>query len=93
MVERRDLLADVAAVLDGNTEPVPASEVAAKLRADFPHHREYRKFTKVTLAAALGDRGVPVPSTSNRYPVDPVEVRKALAAEAAVEDVDSSGDV
>lgn len=79
--ERRDLLADVAAVLTGSDE-VPAAQVADALRTAHPRYRPYRGLTKKTLAEALRDRGVEVPTTGNRYPVDPQTVRDALAAAA-----------
>ncbi len=82
--ERRDLLADVAAVLDSYAEPVNAADVAVLLRTAYPHHRDYQKLTKSALAERLRDRGVEVPTTRNLYPVDPSKVRQAHAAEVGV---------
>jgi S-DNA-T family DNA segregation ATPase FtsK/SpoIIIE len=64
-VERRDLLADVAAVLDGD-EPVPVAELPPRLRQ---------------LAPVVLDEeyGYQVPSTDNRWPVNPQAVRAILA--------------
>lgn len=86
----RDLLTDTAAVLADHTEPVPAADVIGMLRGEFQHHRPYRELTKATLAEQLGRRGVRVPSTGNRYPVDPHAVRTALAAEQASDGTDGT---
>ncbi|WP_052373136.1 hypothetical protein [Amycolatopsis taiwanensis] len=83
--EKRDLLEDVAEVL-GKGDPIPAAEVAGALKTRWP--RQYRALTGKQLVARL-DRayGVKVPSTGNRWPIDPVTVRERLA-ELATLDLD-----
>ena len=85
-VEEHDLLEDVAEAL-GN-DPVPAAQVADALKARFPGWGPYQGLTGKRLAASLGSEyGVKVPSTGNKYPVDPVTVRARLA-ELATADLD-----
>lgn len=74
----RDLLDDVAAVL-ASTETSPAADVASALRTAHPRHRPYQSLTKQSLVQALRDEGVTVPSTGNRYPIDPDAVAAAQA--------------
>src|SRR5699024_9081200 len=83
----RDLLADVAAVL--GTEPVPAADVAGALQTLAPAHRPYQQLSKSGLAKQLGELGVRVPSTGNRYPIDPDTVAAVLGARAS-EDTDDA---
>lgn len=83
--EQRDLLEDVADVLGG--ERVPAADVPARLRDLAPAWAPYRTLNGKALVAQLGRLGVKVPSTNNRYPVDPGEVRRVLA-ERATADLD-----
>jgi S-DNA-T family DNA segregation ATPase FtsK/SpoIIIE len=73
----RDLLADLADVL--GAEPVPAADVPALLRELAPKHKPYAGLSGKALREQLATLGVKVASTGNRYPVDPAEVRKALA--------------
>lgn len=75
--EQRDLLADVDQVL--GDEPVPAADVPALLRELAPTWPAYRRMTGRSLRGALSDLGVKVPSTGNRYPIDPATIRAALA--------------
>ena len=75
--EARDLLADSASVL--GAEPVPVADVPALLRELAPKHKPYIGLSGKALREQLATRGVKVASTGNRYPVDPAEVRKALA--------------
>lgn len=77
-VRDRDLLADVAEVL-GN-QVVPAADVPALLAYAFPSHAPYRQITGKELASRLTAEGAKVPSTKNRWPVDPQVVREALRA-------------
>lgn len=77
-VRDRDLLADVAEVLGSQT--MPAADVPALLAHAFPSHTPYRKMTGKELAARLTAEGAKVPSTKNRWPVDPRVVREALRA-------------
>lgn len=84
--ESRDLLVDVDSVLD--TDPVPAADVVGALQTLAPHWRPYQALSKAGLAAQLGEAGVRVPSTGNRYPVDPATVTAALAARTTDTDPD-----
>lgn len=78
-MERRDLLADVAAVLDDD-EPIPVAEVPARLRRLAPSWGPYRSLTGKALREQLADQhGIKVPSTANRWPLDPATVRAVLA--------------
>jgi S-DNA-T family DNA segregation ATPase FtsK/SpoIIIE len=83
--EQRDLLEDLDEVLDG--ERVNAADVPALLRDLAPSWAPYRTLNGKALIAQLGKLGVKVPSTGNRYPVDPAAVRQALAVRAT-EDLD-----
>jgi S-DNA-T family DNA segregation ATPase FtsK/SpoIIIE len=82
----RDLLEDLDEVLQGANEPVNAAKVAPLLIA--LDRVAYEGLNGTKLCAALAALGVKVPSTGNRYPVDPVTVREALAA-AATADLDA----
>jgi S-DNA-T family DNA segregation ATPase FtsK/SpoIIIE len=80
--ERRDLLDDIATVL-GN-ERVPAADVPARLRDLAPTYEPYQGLTGVKLRQVLErEYGIKVPSTRNRYPVDPVTVRSQIAQRKA----------
>jgi S-DNA-T family DNA segregation ATPase FtsK/SpoIIIE len=80
--ERRDLLDDLAIVL-GN-ERVPAADVPARLRDLAPSYESYRRLTGVRLREELErEYGIKVPSTGNRYPVDPVSIRSRVAERSA----------
>ncbi len=80
--ERRDLLDDLALVL-GN-ERVPAADVPARLRDLAPNYEPYRGLTGVKLRQVLvAEYSIKVPSTGNRYPVDPVAVRSRVAERSA----------
>jgi S-DNA-T family DNA segregation ATPase FtsK/SpoIIIE len=82
VIERRDLLADLAEVL-GN-ETVPAADVPALLARLAPSWSPYKTLTGKALRARLAEEyGVKVPSTGNRWPVDSVTIRDALARRAA----------
>lgn len=83
--ERRDLLEDVDEVLNG--ERVNAADVPALLRDLAPSWTPYRTLDGVRLRKLLAAEGVKVPSTGNRYPVDPVAVRRVLA-ERSTADLD-----
>jgi DNA segregation ATPase FtsK/SpoIIIE, S-DNA-T family len=74
----RDLLEDLAEVLGDET--VPAADVPALLREYAPAWAPYRSLTGKALRERLADEyGVKVPSTGNRWPVDPDAIREALA--------------
>lgn len=77
---RRDLLEDLAEALGHDT--VPAADVPALLAKLAPDWTPYRKLTGKQVRELLAAEGVKVPSTGNRYPVDPVTVREALAKRA-----------
>jgi len=81
----RDLLEDLAEVLGG--ERVNAADVPALLRDLAPSWAPYRTLDGVSLRRLLAAEGVKVPSTGNRYPVDPAVVRRVLA-ERATADLD-----
>lgn len=73
----RDLLEDLVEVL--GSERVPAADVPALLRDLAPSWVPYRTLNGKALVAQLGALGVKVPSTGNKYPVDPDTVRRVLA--------------
>lgn len=80
----RDLLEDLDEVLD--SDPVPAGEVIGALRTLAPTWRPYKDLTVPKLVAALHqDHGIRVPATKNKYPIDPVTVREALARQATAD--------
>ena len=75
-----DLLTDLAAVL--GTDPMPAADIPPLLARLAPQWAPYRRMTGKSLREALAQEGVKVPTTGNRYPVDPSTVRQALARRA-----------
>lgn len=78
MVER-DLLEDLDAVL--GVDPLPSADVPALLSAHAPGWAPYRSLTGKALRARLAERyDIKVPSTGNRWPLDPAAVRAALAS-------------
>lgn len=80
----RDLLEDLDAVL--GTESVNAADVPALLREHAPDWTPYRELTGKALREVLAaEYGIKVPSTGNRWPLDPVTVRDALAARATAD--------
>ncbi|RSM34654.1 cell division protein FtsK [Amycolatopsis balhimycina DSM 5908] len=81
----RNLLEDLDEVL--GDEPVPAAKVAPLLIA---LSTEYSGLTGKQLCADLAAVGVKVPSSQNRYLVDPVTIRDALAGQATAELDDES---
>jgi S-DNA-T family DNA segregation ATPase FtsK/SpoIIIE len=84
VVEQRDLLEDLDAVL--GAELVPAADVPALLRDHAPGWAPYSSLTGKALRERLRDvHGVKVASTGNRWPVDPAAVRAALAARATAD--------
>ncbi|MGB6165664.1 MAG: hypothetical protein WCF33_09100 [Pseudonocardiaceae bacterium] len=86
----RDLLEDLDEVLD--TTPIPAADIPPLLARLAPGWAPYRRMTGKSLRAALDELGVKVPSTGNRYPVDPLTVRHTLAqrSTADLDDTDPS---
>lgn len=75
----RDLLADVAEVIGNGSDPIRAADVPALLTHAFPDWVPYRQLTGKELVRLLAELGVKVPSTGNRWPLDPATVREALA--------------
>jgi S-DNA-T family DNA segregation ATPase FtsK/SpoIIIE len=76
--ESRDLLDDLIAVLADKR--VPAADVPARLRDLAPGYGAYRGLNGVKLREVLErEYGIRVPSTGNRYPIDPVAVRVRAA--------------
>lgn len=84
----RDLLEDLDTVL--GVEALPSADVPALLAAHAPSWAPYRKLNGKSLRARLATLGIKVPSTGNRWPLDPVVVREALAARATA-DLDDDG--
>lgn len=81
---QRDLLEDLADVLGNDT--VNVADVPALLAKHAPDWAPYRKLNGKQLRAILAtEHGVKVPSTGNRYPVDPVTIREALAKRATAD--------
>ncbi|HSV65833.1 MAG TPA: hypothetical protein VLJ59_08010 [Mycobacteriales bacterium] len=80
----RDLLDDLDAVL--GTDPVPAADVPALLARHAPRWAPYRRLTGKALREVLAaEHDVSVPSTGNRWPIDPATVRHALARRATTD--------
>jgi S-DNA-T family DNA segregation ATPase FtsK/SpoIIIE len=59
-------------------EPIPAADIPPLLSRLAPRWPSYRKMTGKSLRVELRDLGVKVASTGNRYPVDPMVVRRDL---------------
>jgi len=79
----RDLLEDLDEVL--GAEAVPTADVPALLARLAPHWAPYRELTGKALRDQLAALGIKVPSTGNRWPLDPVTVREALARRATAD--------
>ena len=76
----RDLLEDLDEVL--GAEPVPSADVPALLARLAP---QYQALSGKALRDQLGALGIKVPSTGNRWPLDPLTVRAALARRATTD--------
>lgn len=76
--ESRDLLTDLDAALGG--EIVPSNDVPALLRDLAPGWPGYQALTGTALREQLAALGIKVPSTGNRWPLDPRSIRDALTA-------------
>lgn len=85
----RDLLDDLDQVL--GAESVPSADVPALLRDLAPGYAPYAGMTGTQLRTLLDQHGIKVPSTGNRYPLDPTRVRTALAQRATA-DLDEDDD-
>jgi len=79
----RDLLEDLDEVL--GHDPVPTADVPALLARLAPQWAPYRALNGKALRDQLAECGVKVPSTGNRWPLDPVTVREALARRATAD--------
>lgn len=78
VVEDRDLLEDLATVLAEDAEKVPAADLPARLRKLAPKWKRYEKLTGAKLCEILAEEyDIKIPSTKNRYPVDPKVIREA----------------
>jgi S-DNA-T family DNA segregation ATPase FtsK/SpoIIIE len=76
-IEARDLLTDLDEVL--RDEPVPVADVPALLKRLAPTWTPYQGMTGKSLRETLAkEHGVKVPSTGNRWPLDPATVRDAI---------------
>lgn len=76
-VQQRDLLEDLSEVL--GSEPIGVAKLPALLQNLAPHWQPYKGLTGGALVDQLADLGVKVPSTGNKWPVDPEAIRAALA--------------
>jgi S-DNA-T family DNA segregation ATPase FtsK/SpoIIIE len=72
----RDLLEDLDEVL--GSEPIGVAKLPALLINLAPRWKPYRGLTGGALVDQLAKLGVKVPSTGNKWPVDPEDVRAAL---------------
>ncbi|MBK1784552.1 cell division protein FtsK [Prauserella cavernicola] len=83
-IETRDLLEDLDAVL--GKQPVNAADVPALLAQYAPDWTPYQGLSGKALRELLAaEHGIKVPSTGNRYPVDPVTVREVLTSRATAD--------
>lgn len=91
-IETRDLLSDLDEVL--GAEPVPSADVPALLKRHAPTWTPYQNLTGKALRELLDtEHGIRVPSTGNRYPLDPATVRDAIVRrEQNATDADQDGD-
>lgn len=89
-IQTRDLLEDLDAVL--GDAPVPAADVPALLAKHAPDWLPYKRLTGKALRELLAkEHGIKVPSTGNRWPVDPITVREVLAQRATADLDDEQG--
>ncbi len=76
-IETRDLLDDLDAVL--GHDPRPIADVPALLKRHAPTWTPYQSLSGKALRELLErEHGIKVPSTGNRYPLDPATVRDAI---------------
>ncbi|TDW18589.1 cell division protein FtsK [Kribbella kalugense] len=94
-IETRDLLTDLDEVL--GDDPVAVADVPALLKRHAPTWTPYQALTGKALRELLAaEHGIKVPSTGNRYPVDPATIRDAIVrreqdATSPDEDGDDAG--
>ncbi|MGE3795642.1 MAG: cell division protein FtsK [Dehalococcoidia bacterium] len=78
----RDLLDDIATVLDANRwdgPKVPAADIPARLRTLAPDWVPYRTINGPAIRRYLeAEHGIKVPTTGRRYPIDPATIRDAI---------------
>jgi DNA segregation ATPase FtsK/SpoIIIE, S-DNA-T family len=90
----RDLLDDIAAVLDADrwdAPKVPAADIPARLRSLAPDWAPYRTINGPQIRRYLElEHSVKVPTTGRKYPVDPSAIRDAVARRDAVSGMDSA---
>lgn len=79
-LEKRDLLDDLDEVL--GTEVTPIADVPRMLRQLAPAWAPYTKLTGQALVKQLAEFEIKVPSTGNKWPLDPAAVRRALVERA-----------
>lgn len=79
----RDLLEDLDEVM--GAEPVRAADLPALLVRLAPRWAPYQRLTGKALVADLAGQGVKVPSTGNKWLVDPMTVRDALGRRATAD--------
>ncbi|KJE25549.1 FtsK/SpoIIIE family protein [Frankia torreyi] len=72
----RDLLDDLDQVL--GTEVLPVAKAAALLQNLAPTWPAYKALTGAALVKLLATEGIKVPSTGNRWPLDPLTVREEI---------------
>ncbi|MEV0291003.1 cell division protein FtsK [Kribbella sp. NPDC050820] len=92
-IKTRDLLADLDEVL--GDDPRPIADVPALLKRLAPTWTPYQGLTGKALRELLDrEHGIKVPSTGNRYPLDPTTVRDAIVRreQSAGDDTDSGED-
>ncbi|GAA0573327.1 cell division protein FtsK [Kribbella sandramycini] len=76
-IETRDLLTDLDEALGDEVRPI--ADVPALLREQAPTWTPYKSLTGKALRELLDrEHGIKVPSTGNRYPLDPVTIRDAI---------------
>jgi S-DNA-T family DNA segregation ATPase FtsK/SpoIIIE len=79
VLDSRNLLADVAMVIDGPAR-VMVNDLPVRLRKLAPAWPEYRKLTGRELRARLALEGVKTTNTDNKPELDPAELQRAIAA-------------
>ena len=84
----RDLLADLNQVIGAALKPVPVADIPALLRDLAPEHKPYSVLTGKQLVRQLDALGVKVPTTGNRFPVDPAAIRRVLLSRLPEDDAD-----
>jgi DNA segregation ATPase FtsK/SpoIIIE, S-DNA-T family len=83
IVDRRDLLDDIAAAIHADrwdAPKVPAADIPARLRSLAPDWAPYRTINGPQIRRYLDvEHGLKVPTTGRRYPVDPAAIRESIA--------------